>query len=127
MGATPLGARRIAFAASKSKQRSQTSALGHAVRRYQFAVSVDHGAEGKGVDSAKPVSLDVKPGMTVIVGNNDRPGETLDKNWWMEEVIHCCGAAHAPSIHNPVQVADVNTGVIRWINANLATHIPSYF
>ncbi len=49
--------------------------------------------------------------------------ETQDKDWWMAEVIHCGGAARDPSIHNLFQVADVDSGVIRWINADLVTHI----
>ena len=42
----------------------------------------------------------------------------------MAEVIHCGGgAARDPSIHNLFQVADVDSGVVRWINADLVTHI----
>ena len=41
----------------------------------------------------------------------------------MAEVIHCGGTAREPSNHNIFRAADVNSGVIRWINADLATHI----
>ena len=41
----------------------------------------------------------------------------------MAEVIHCGGTAREPSNHNLFQVADVDSGVIRWINADLVTHI----
>ena len=86
-------------------------------------MSVDHVAATKAPDEAKPGFLDVKPGMKVIVRNDERPGDTQDQDWWMAEVIHCGGAARDPSIHNLFQVADVDSGVVRWINADLVTHI----
>ena len=41
----------------------------------------------------------------------------------MAEVIHYGGTAREPSNHNLFQVDDVDSGVIRWINADLVTHI----
>ena len=41
----------------------------------------------------------------------------------MGEVIHCSGAALDPKIHNLCQIADVDSGVTRWANADLVTHI----
>ena len=43
----------------------------------------------------------------------------------MGQVIHCNGAARDPKVHNLFQVADVDSEVIRLVNANadLATHI----
>ena len=41
----------------------------------------------------------------------------------MGDVIHCGSAAREPCNHNLFQVADVDSGVIRWINADLVTHI----
>ena len=41
----------------------------------------------------------------------------------MGQVIHCGGAARDPSMHNLLQIADVDTGVVRWVNADLVTHI----
>ena len=41
----------------------------------------------------------------------------------MGQVIHCGGAALDPSIHDLIQIAVVDSGVIRWINADLVTHI----
>jgi len=38
--------------------------------------------------------------------------------------VNCCGgAAREPSIHNLFQIADVDSGVIRWFNAELVTQI----
>ena len=61
--------------------------------------------------------------MTVIVQHDLQIGEKRDKDWWMGEVIHCGGAARAPKIRNLSQIADVDSGVIRWVNADLVTHI----
>ncbi|WP_255359911.1 DUF3104 domain-containing protein [Synechococcus sp. MIT S9508] len=55
-----------------------------------------------------------------------RCGETCicgTKDWWMGQVIHCGGAAQDPKIHNLSQIADVDSGVIRWVNADLVTHV----
>ena len=41
----------------------------------------------------------------------------------MGQVIHCGGAARDPKILNLIQIADVDSGVIRWVNADLVTHI----
>ena len=41
----------------------------------------------------------------------------------MGQVIHCGGDARDPKIHNLFQIADVNSGEIRWVNADLVTHI----
>ena len=67
--------------------------------------------------------LDVKPGMTVVVKCDFLTGETEDRDWWMGQVLHCGGAARDPSMHNLFQIVDVDSGVIRWVNADLVTHI----
>ena len=87
-------------------------------------MSVDHGVYNS-PESERPVFLDVAPGMTVIVQYDLQIGEKLDKDWWMGQVIHSGGAARAPKIHNLFQIADVDSGVIRWVNADLVTQILS--
>ena len=77
----------------------------------------------------RPAFLDVKPGITVTVQHDLQIGEKRDKDWWMGHVIHCSGAARAPTIHNLSQIADVDSGVIRSVNADLVSHIvkaPNY-
>lgn len=86
-------------------------------------MSVDRLTDAKAPVENRPVFLDVASGMTVIVRYDYLTGETQDKDWWMGEVIHCGGGARDPSIHNLFQIADVDTGVIRWVNADLVTHI----
>ena len=85
-------------------------------------MSVDHGVYSS-PESGRPVFLDVAPGMTVIVKHEYLPGEKPEKDWWMGQVLHCGGAARDPSMHNLFQIADVDSGVIRWVNADLVSHI----
>ena len=62
-----------------------------------------------------PVFLHVKPCMTVIVEDG--------KDWRMVDVIWVDGGARNPKVPTLFQVADVDTGVINWVNADLVTHI----
>ena len=64
-----------------------------------------------------PVFLSVKAGMTVICGSTDAD------DWWMADVIHVDGGARDPRVPTLFQVADVDTGVVRWVCADLVTHI----
>ena len=71
-------------------------------------VSVDHG--NLAVKAEAPF-LRVRPGHFVIVG-----GGQLDQgDWWMGQVIFCEGSARHPRLPSLFQVADVYTGVIKWI------------
>ena len=85
-------------------------------------MSVDHGVCNS-PESGRPIFLDVAPGMTVIVKHDYLSGEKAEKDWWMGQVIHCGGAARDPEIRNLFQIADVDSGVIRWVNADLVTHV----
>ena len=62
-----------------------------------------------------PDFLHVKPGMTVIVEDGS--------DWRMADVILVDGGARNPKIPTLFQVADVDTGTINWVNADLVTHI----
>ena len=77
-------------------------------------MSVDH-ASGIGAPKSDPVSLHVKPGMTVIVDDGS--------GWRMADVIWVDGGARNLKVPTLFQVADVDTGVINWVNADLVTHI----
>ena len=78
-------------------------------------MSVDHSVVTER-PSRDPVFLHVKAGMTVIV--TDTEGA-----WRMADVIWVDGGARNPKVPTLFQVADVDTGVINWINADLVTHI----
>ena len=78
-------------------------------------MSVDHSVVTER-PSRDSVFLHVKAGMTVIV--TDTEGA-----WRMADVIWVDGGARNPKVPTLFQVADVDTGVINWINADLVTHI----
>ena len=65
----------------------------------------------------EPLFLSVRTGMTVICGSTD------SDDWWMADVIHVDGGARDPKVPTLFQVADVDSGVIRWVCADLITHI----
>ena len=76
---------------------------------------LDHSSAVAAPKSA-PVFLHVKPGMTMIV--TDTEG-----SWRMADVIWVDGVARNPKDPTLFQVADVDTGVINWVNADLVTRI----
>ena len=67
-----------------------------------------------------PVFLHVKAAMTVIVTNTEGA-------WRMADVIWVDGGARNPKVPTLLQVADVDTGVINRVNADLVTHIVPRF
>ena len=52
------------------------------------------------------------------IGQADKP-----ESWWMADVIFVDGGARNPKVPTLFQVADVDSGVVRWVNADLATDI----
>ena len=78
-------------------------------------MSVNH-ATAVAAPKSDPVFLHVKAGMTVIVA--DTVGA-----WRMADVIWVDCGARNPKVPTLFQVADVDTGVVNWINADLVTHI----
>ena len=77
-------------------------------------MSVDH-VSGVAAPKADPVFLHVRAGMKVIVDDGS--------DWRMAEMILVDGGARNPKVPTLFQVADVDTGVINWINADLVTQI----
>ena len=80
-------------------------------------MSVDHSVVTARPDR-DPLFLHVKAGMTVIVEENG--------DWWMADVVFVEGGTsehQCSDVPTLFQVANVDTGVIRWINADLVTHI----
>ena len=80
-----------------------------------LGVSIDH-ASAVAAPKSDPVFLHVKAGMTVIVTDTDGA-------WRMADVIWVDGGARNPKVPTLFQVADVDTGIINWANADLVTHI----
>ena len=76
-----------------------------------------------GNPAPEPVFLNVRPGQLVIVQNEAMPGSQCSQDWWMGQVLHCTGGARNPNNHNLFQIIDVDDGMIRWVNADLVSHI----
>ena len=72
----------------------------------------------------RPPSVDLVPGDIVVVWSHpETVGFQEDKNWWMGEVMFCeCSAReeNAPSI---IHIADVDSGIIRSVNANVVEKV----
>ena len=60
--------------------------------------------------------MHVKRGNAMVITNSDGA-------WRMADVIWVDGGARNPKVPTLFQVADVDTGVINWVNADLVTHI----
>ena len=68
--------------------------------------------------------LSVKAGMTVIVQHLPEIGQSEQTDsWWMADVTYVEGGARNPKVPTLFQVADVDSGLVRWVNADLVTHI----
>ena len=78
-------------------------------------MSIDH-ASTVAAPKSDPVFLHAKAGMTVIV--TDTEGA-----WRMADVIWVDGGARNLKVPTPFQVADVDTGVIRWINSDEVSEV----
>ena len=74
-------------------------------------------ASGVSAPNSDQVFLHVRAGMTVIV----EEGKVLR----MADVIWVDGDARKPKVLTLFQVADVDTGLINWVNADLGIHIVS--
>ena len=60
-----------------------------------------------------------RPGHFVIVAG----GRLAQGDWWMGQVLFCEGSARHPRLPSLFQVADVDTGVIKWINADAVSDV----
>ena len=78
-------------------------------------MSEDHGSPAFRHLKENPLFLSVTPGMTVVVTEED--------SWWMGDVLYKEGGARNPEVPTLFQIACVDTGVIRWVNADLVTHV----
>ena len=77
-------------------------------------MSVDHSTPNKRPNES-PIFLSAKAGMTVVVSDGD--------DWWMGDILHVDGGARAPKIPTLFQIADVDSGVVRWVNADVVSHV----
>ena len=65
-----------------------------------------------------PAFLRVKPGDLVIVQELEPVAHKQTNGWWMGQVVFCEGGARNPQVNTRFQVANVDDGCIKWINAD---------
>ena len=75
----------------------------------------DHSSGANESIEKNPLFLSVKAGMTVVV--------TEEVSWWMGDVLYKEGGARNPKVPTLFQIACVDTVAIRWVNADLVTHV----
>ena len=86
---------------------------------------VDHSASVP-IKEGDAQFLSVKAGITEIVkhlpeiGQSDQP-----EGWWMADVIFVEVGARNPKVPTLFQVGGADSGVVRWVNADLVTQIVS--
>ena len=61
----------------------------------------------------------VKPGDIVVVEEDSLMVGAGKANWWVGHVMHVVGGARDPRVNSLFQVACVDTGVVRTINADV--------
>ena len=86
-------------------------------------MSVDHSTSAASPVQDRPQFLDVRPGNFVIVRAPQEVGLVEADDWWMGQVLCREGGARDPSINSLFQVADVDDGAVRWVNADEVIHI----
>ncbi|MGC6483760.1 MAG: DUF3104 domain-containing protein [Synechococcus sp.] len=71
-----------------------------------------------------PVFLNVRPWNFVIVQNAAPVAQQQEStDWWMGQVVCCAGGARDPMVNSLFQIADVDSGEIRWVNADQVSHV----
>ena len=74
-------------------------------------------------NQAPPAFLSVRPGQYVVVQDTAALGQEESKNWWMGQVVFCEKGARAPKVNSRFQIADVDDGEIKWVNADQVSHV----
>ena len=67
---------------------------------------------------AAPRFLGVRPGQFVVVQQS-----AVQSDWWMGQVVVCKGEAHQVGGNALLQIADVDDGAMRWVDAEQVLHV----
>ena len=81
------------------------------------------GAAAPDANAPDLIFLSVRSSQLMIVRHNHLTGESRDNDWWMGMMVLCEGGARKPDVNSLFQIADVDDGTIRWVNADLVRHI----
>ena len=85
----------------------------------------DHGpaASYPNEGSPPPLFIGVRPGQFVVVSEIPNVVMTDKTTWSVAEVIWREGGASNPAHTTMFQVMDVDTGTVKWCNADAVTHV----
>ena len=79
-------------------------------------MSEDHGVIVQ--PKEKPLFLGVMPGDTVVVFEREEVVDSSASDWFMATVLFVEGSARDPNAPSLFQVADIDTGIVRFVNAD---------
>ena len=71
----------------------------------------------------RPVGLVVKPGDVVVVWEHPELVNSDSDAWYLAEVLCCEGGARDAQSASRLQVADVDTGALRWCDADCVERV----
>ena len=80
-------------------------------------MSVDHSVIAQPTGE-RPIFLSAKSGDVVVVWDDPSLVGSESTDWWMGEILWVEGGARDPKVPTLFQISDVDTGVIRWVNAD---------
>ena len=65
----------------------------------------------------------VRPGNFVIISDPQTTEPPVSDDWWLGQIIWCDDEVAHPGVGSACQVADVDDGSLRWVNAAEVTHV----
>lgn len=71
----------------------------------------------------RPVGLVVKPGDVVVVWEHPELVNSDSDAWYLAEVLCCEGGVRGAQSASRLQVADVDTGALRWCDADCVERV----
>ena len=79
-------------------------------------MTVDYGERFQ--SRLRPASLAVKPGDVVVVWEHPELVNSDSDGWYLAEILFCEDGAREAGSSSMLQVADVDTGALRWCHVN---------
>ena len=84
-------------------------------------MSVDYSKQRQ--STLRPASLSVKSGDVVVVWEHPELVNSDSDAWYLAEVLCCEGGARDAQSASRLQVADVDTGALRWCDADCVERV----
>ena len=72
---------------------------------------------------ASPLFLAIRPGDFVVVKEVLSEDLESKSDWWIGQVIYAIGGARTPFENSLFQIANIDTGAMRFVNADLVIRV----